>query len=65
MQSTDERHPPTSTVPESSAPPLTSGVVPDSSSVGHSLRNEIRVWTRDLLIAIGLAWSSSFSCTSR
>src|SRR5580693_1294704 len=55
MQSTDERHPPTSTVPESSAPPLTSGGAPDSSSVGHSLRNEIRVWTRDLLIAIGLA----------
>jgi signal peptidase I len=55
MQSTDERHPPTSTVPESSAPPWTSGGAPDSSSVGHSLRNEIRVWTRDLLIAIGLA----------
>jgi signal peptidase I len=25
------------------------------STVAHSLRNEIRVWTRDLLIAIGLA----------
>ena len=33
---------------------------PDASATGrpapaHSLRNEIRVWTRDLLIAIGLA----------
>src|SRR5207237_9538827 len=34
--------------------------LPDASATGrpapaHSLRNEIRVWTRDLLIAIGLA----------
>jgi signal peptidase I len=27
----------------------------ERSSAAHSLRNEIRVWTRDLLIAIGLA----------
>src|SRR5277367_3040658 len=55
MQSTDERHPSATTVPESSAPTLTSGATPDPTSAGHSLRNEIRVWTRDLLIAIGLA----------
>ena len=42
---------------------LTAGVRNDRSEAGaagrpvppHSLRNEIRVWTRDLLIAIGLA----------
>ena len=55
MQSTDERHPSATTVPESSAPTLSSGASPDPTSAGHSLRNEIRVWTRDLLIAIGLA----------
>jgi signal peptidase I len=46
MQSTDQNQPVTSSVPETPAP------APSSS---HSLRNEIRVWTRDLLIAIGLA----------
>jgi signal peptidase I len=55
MQSTDERNPLSPTVPEASAPALTSGAMLDASSAGHSLRNEIRVWTRDLLIAIGLA----------
>src|SRR3982074_3796670 len=55
MQSTDERNPSTPAVPETSAPALTSGAMADASSAGHSLRNEIRVWTRDLLIAIGLA----------
>ncbi|MGB2639461.1 MAG: signal peptidase I, partial [Candidatus Acidiferrum sp.] len=46
MQSTDQNQPVASSVPETPAP------APSSS---HSLRNEIRVWTRDLLIAIGLA----------
>jgi signal peptidase I len=46
MQSTDQNQPAASSVPETPAP------APSSS---HSLRNEIRVWTRDLLIAIGLA----------
>jgi signal peptidase I len=55
MQSTDERHPTSPTVPEASVPALTSGGTTEASSTGHSLRNEIRVWTRDLLIAIGLA----------
>jgi signal peptidase I len=46
MQSTDQNQPLAPSVPETPAPvPLTA----------HSLRNEIRVWTRDLLIAIGLA----------
>ena len=55
MQSTDERHPSTTAVTESPAPNQNPGVTPDPSNSGHSLRNEIRVWTRDLLIAIGLA----------
>jgi signal peptidase I len=46
MQSTDQKQPLASSVPETSAP---------APSTAHSLRNEIRVWTRDLLIAIGLA----------
>jgi signal peptidase I len=44
MQSTDQNLALPSTVPEAPAP-----------TASHSLRNEIRVWTRDLLIAIGLA----------
>jgi signal peptidase I len=55
MQSTDERNPTPTAVPETQAPTLASGAALDPSSSGHSLRNEIRVWTRDLLIAIGLA----------
>jgi signal peptidase I len=46
MQSTDQNQPPAPQVP-ASAPP--------APSTAHSLRTEIRVWTRDLLIAIGLA----------
>jgi signal peptidase I len=46
MQSTDQNQALASSVPETSAP---------APSTAHSLRNEIRVWTRDLLIAIGLA----------
>ncbi len=46
MQSTDQNQPAASSVPETPAP---------APSPSHSLRNEIRVWTRDLLIAIGLA----------
>ena len=46
MQSTDQNQPLVPSVPETPAPaPVTA----------HSLRTEIRVWTRDLLIAIGLA----------
>src|SRR5690348_10954075 len=46
MQSADQNQPITPSVPETRAP---------APSPAHSLRNEIRVWTRDLLIAIGLA----------
>ena len=46
MQSTDQNQPLATSVPETPAP---------APSSVHSLRNEIRVWTRDLLIAIGLA----------
>jgi signal peptidase I len=46
MQSTDQNQIPSPSVP-ASAPP--------GPSTAHSLRTEIRVWTRDLLIAIGLA----------
>ena len=45
MPSTDDSQVPATTVPEAPAP----------RSSAHSLRNEVRVWTRDLLIAIGLA----------
>ena len=44
MPSSDQNQASTSAVPDAPAP-----------SPAHSLRNEIRVWTRDLLIAIGLA----------
>lgn len=46
MQSTDQNQPPTPSVPEAPAP---------APAASHSLRNEVRIWTRDLLIAIGLA----------
>jgi len=56
MQSTDKRNssnPAASEAPSSSAAPLS--VASEAPSSDHSFRNEIRVWTRDLLIAIGLA----------
>jgi signal peptidase I len=46
MPSTDQNPPLSPAVPESPAP---------APHAARSLRNEIRVWTRDLLIAIGLA----------
>ncbi len=46
MQNPDENKISIMRAPETPAP---------ASSPVHSLRNEIRVWTRDLLIAIGLA----------
>ena len=52
MDSTDEK--PVSAAP-SGAPEQPAPEVPAASSPAHSLRHEIRVWTRDLLIAIGLA----------
>src|ERR1700731_993050 len=54
MQSADDNQPPTTAVPEPAAP-ASSGAATEQPTQAHSLRNEIRVWTRDLLIAIGLA----------
>src|SRR5256886_3240839 len=59
MERPDEKQPATST-PESTAPASSSLVTGSSDASAaerpaHPLRNEIRVWTRDLLIAIGLA----------
>ena len=52
MDGTDEKPlaPASAIAPEPTAPEA-----PTAAAPGHSLRNEIRVWTRDLLIAIGLA----------
>ena len=55
MESSDEKHLATTASPETTAPASSSIVNSGQSAPAHSLRNEIRVWTRDLLIAIGLA----------
>jgi signal peptidase I len=70
MDRPDEKQPATSTSPEISVPAASSVVTASQMAANvrnaqlapserstplHSLRSEIRVWTRDLLIAIGLA----------
>ncbi|HKT48383.1 MAG TPA: signal peptidase I [Candidatus Acidoferrales bacterium] len=62
MDSRDEQFTPSSTSSPSPAGDSTASEVlpgaPSSApvpSLSHSLRHEIRIWTRDLLIAIGLA----------
>src|SRR6267154_2977383 len=55
MDSAEEKLPPTSAIPENPDPVSPAVNASPSSTTAHSLRNEIRVWTRDLLIAIGLA----------
>jgi len=55
MHSTDERNSPTNAAPAVSAPASVSSAPSEPSPTDHSFRHEIRVWTRDLLIAIGLA----------
>jgi signal peptidase I len=64
MDRSDVKQPATSTPPETRQPTSFSRVTLDltpasfalqNSSPTHSLRKEFRVWTRDLLIAIGLA----------
>ena len=53
MDGTDEK---TLATPPGAAPEQpASGIPVSASTTVHSLRSEIRVWTRDLLIAIGLA----------
>jgi signal peptidase I len=64
MERSDEKHLAIAPSPETLAPASSSVVIPDQATVSttagrgtplHSLSTEIRVWTRDLLIAIGLA----------
>jgi signal peptidase I len=69
MLNTDEKTLPATTPPESPASSTSSAVTSERTSQSilpgsvsavrpaatHSLRNEIRIWSRDLLIAIGLA----------
>jgi signal peptidase I len=64
MDRSDEKQPVTRATPETPAPAASSigmsGAPSANATSGrpatvHALRNEIRVWTRDLLIAIGLA----------
>jgi signal peptidase I len=56
MDSAEEKLPSTSAIPDTPDPVSPASKTSHSGSpTAHSLRNEIRVWTRDLLIAIGLA----------
>jgi signal peptidase I len=58
MQTKDEKPLPAQAIPSAPAiSPSSSAAGPGSSanSHAHSLRNELRTWSRDLLIAIGLA----------
>jgi len=55
MESSEEKQLANSPAPETTAPATSPVAAPDRSLSPHSIRNEIRVWTRDLLIAIGLA----------
>jgi signal peptidase I len=55
MHSTDERNSPNHTAPEAPASAAPLNAASEASPSEHSFRNEVRIWTRDLLIAIGLA----------
>ena len=64
MENSDEKRPANAASPDTPAPASSPIVTSASANIAaasdrptsaHSLRNEIRVWTRDLLIAIGLA----------
>ena len=48
-------HTPPASSTLATAASLSAGPISEPATPGHSLRKEIRVWTRDLLIAIGLA----------
>jgi signal peptidase I len=54
MESTDEKYLADSHSADLSAPEAPAAAQSESASA-HSFRKEIRVWTRDLLIAVGLA----------
>src|ERR1700687_1311367 len=55
MERPDEKQHATATSLETRLPASSSFVTAERMAPMHPLRNEIRVWTRDLLIAIGLA----------
>src|SRR6266446_5044551 len=55
MGSSEEKQPVTAAPPDTTAPAESPVGAADRPASPHSLRHEIRVWTRDLLIAIGLA----------
>jgi signal peptidase I len=55
MESSEEKQFTTTASPDATAPAASPTVTSDRPASSHSLRHEIRVWTRDLLIAIGLA----------
>jgi signal peptidase I len=55
MERPDEKQPTTATSLETRLPASSSVAAAERMAPTHPLRNEIRVWTRDLLIAIGLA----------
>ena len=55
MERSEEKQLANSPVPETTAPAASPMAASDRPTSPHSLRHEIRVWTRDLLIAIGLA----------
>src|SRR3979490_3054690 len=55
MESSEEKQFTTTASPDATAPAASPAVTSDRPASPHSLRHEIRVWTRDLLIAIGLA----------
>jgi signal peptidase I len=55
MDLNEEKALSTSALPDSIAPESASTGALDQPTVVHPFRHEIRVWTRDLLIAIGLA----------
>jgi signal peptidase I len=64
MENSDEKRLANAASPDTTAPasspivtsaPTDKATITDRPTPPHSLRNEIRVWTRDLLIAIGLA----------
>jgi signal peptidase I len=55
MPGTDDKSSSVAKAPENSGTAPLSDLPAERPATPHSLRNEIRVWTRDLLIAIGLA----------
>ena len=55
MDRTEEKYLSSSTLPEGMSPESAPIGATEQAATVHAFRNEVRVWTRDLLIAIGLA----------